>query len=88
MKGSSGLLVGRRQVAACGTFWHPRPLCCCAQVALRPSGFAPRGGFQIHIRRGHAVFPSGGLALQQREGASPLQSTGAGLTSEAFLGVT
>lgn len=55
-----------------------------ALVLLCSSGFAPRGGFQVHIRRGHAVFPSEG----QGESTSSLQSAGAGLNSEASLGVT
>lgn len=55
-----------------------------ALVLLCSRGFEPRGGFQVHIRRGHAVFPPEG----QGEDGSSLQSAGAGLTSEAFLGAT
>ena len=76
-KGSSGCWLA-------GGKWLRKLLALQALVLLCSTGFAPRGGFQVHIRRGHAVFPSEG----QGEGTSSLQSAGAGLTSEAFLGVT
>ena len=71
MKGSSGLLVGCRQVAACGTFWHPRPLCCCAQVALRPEEdfkFTSGGGMQCSHLEGWPCNRGRAQALCSQQG--------------------